>query len=300
MSPLFIILQINDYIASFCGFGLTLTLLIMILTEKNGELRAQNYIHNGVHYLMVTGFLRGYPDRNLGTFLIWFYIVTLATSVYIIPVPFFVRYLIICKGAKNTIKPMIACYIVVFGLTVLIAWIITHAYPMETEHNNALANAISDTFWVKQYGVVPIFAANYVRSWGMITIYIWGAISFTASYCVVVYFTIEMQREMKAKMQIISFSSHHLQIQKVLILQAIGPFITAVIPISILSFMVLFNLEQDTLLLSVATLFVWVSGINACAALFIVRPYRRRILRKICPCRRNAAVHSTSNFLSHT
>uniref|UniRef100_A0A7E4ZSM8 G_PROTEIN_RECEP_F1_2 domain-containing protein n=1 Tax=Panagrellus redivivus TaxID=6233 RepID=A0A7E4ZSM8_PANRE len=98
----------------------------------------------------------------------------------------------------------------------------------------------------------------------------------------------------------VSMSKLNLQVQKVLILQAIGPFITAAIPMTILSFMVLFNLEQDILLLSVATLFVWVAGFNASAALFIVKAYRKRILRRLCPWKKNYVTSSSSIYFSRT
>uniref|UniRef100_A0A7E4VBP0 Secreted protein n=1 Tax=Panagrellus redivivus TaxID=6233 RepID=A0A7E4VBP0_PANRE len=59
---------------------------------------------------------------------------------------------------------MIISYLIVLVLSAVTAITTITAYPMETKHNNALAHAIEDTFWVEEYGKVPIFAANYVRA----------------------------------------------------------------------------------------------------------------------------------------
>uniref|UniRef100_A0A7E4V049 G_PROTEIN_RECEP_F1_2 domain-containing protein n=1 Tax=Panagrellus redivivus TaxID=6233 RepID=A0A7E4V049_PANRE len=168
---------------------------------------------------------------------------------------------------------------------------------MNTEHNTALANALNHTFWVEEFGLVPIFAGNYIRTWQVTMVFVWGTVTFFISYAIVIYLTVKMQKEIKIKTQMTSISSLNLQVQKVLMLQAIGPFVTAVIPMGILSIIVLPDLKQDVILLSCATTFVWISGINASVALFIVRPYRRRILRRLCCFREQVVVRSSVHYI---
>uniref|UniRef100_A0A914R9D0 Uncharacterized protein n=1 Tax=Panagrolaimus davidi TaxID=227884 RepID=A0A914R9D0_9BILA len=134
-------------------------------------------------------------------------------------------------------------------------------------------------FWLDEYKDGPIFIATSAGDIRLITTYVMMSFASCFSYLLVSIFYIKISKHMKLNEFHMSKRTMILnnQLQKTLIVQTIGPFITGNLPCCILVVMNLFSLENHYISLGCCFLLSWASIINPIAAIIIITPYRNKV-----------------------
>uniref|UniRef100_A0AC35EXJ0 G-protein coupled receptors family 1 profile domain-containing protein n=1 Tax=Panagrolaimus sp. PS1159 TaxID=55785 RepID=A0AC35EXJ0_9BILA len=176
------LLRYNDMIASSLGILSNLFLIFLIFTVNKPNLKQMSYtllqncyldlllavvtlisepqivVVNGIYYNIVGSYFYtlGYAFSSL---IISTYGTSLTLSVIAMPVPFYIRYLVLCKDTTITKSLILKVYGFILGITLLLycacilcCWPFPSTYEM-------YAPALQTKFWLDEYIGGPKFCA---------------------------------------------------------------------------------------------------------------------------------------------
>uniref|UniRef100_A0A7E4UMU7 G_PROTEIN_RECEP_F1_2 domain-containing protein n=1 Tax=Panagrellus redivivus TaxID=6233 RepID=A0A7E4UMU7_PANRE len=295
---------INEDVAFVIGVILNITLITFIFTTKAKELNRYNRIllqtcfvdfffllvtflvkpvkivDCGYEYLIANGLARHLPfPYRFYAFDVWMF--ALSLSISSVPTEFIYQYWIIVHNKDFSLKKQLFCFGIAVFASIVFAIACYYIYYERTSHllylGNNIANIMSDedgVVWTVGM-VLPIGQDNRII-YGIILIILIAI----GSYVIIAFCNIRTYMHLQGQK---SLSSKTLEVQKqmgkILTLQAFVPLISAAFPSSLLIMALIFtNLSIAHITVFVTTLFSWVAPGNAFFILFVLKPYRRRMI----------------------
>uniref|UniRef100_A0A914QWL2 Oligopeptide transport permease C-like N-terminal domain-containing protein n=1 Tax=Panagrolaimus davidi TaxID=227884 RepID=A0A914QWL2_9BILA len=76
------------------------------------------------------------------------------------PIPFYIRYLLLCKKTSVTFRHLIGPYSIVFIYSIALLISLLFCYPPIPEVYEPYKAALNNSFWLDEYPGGPVFAAK--------------------------------------------------------------------------------------------------------------------------------------------
>uniref|UniRef100_A0A914P9G2 Uncharacterized protein n=1 Tax=Panagrolaimus davidi TaxID=227884 RepID=A0A914P9G2_9BILA len=203
----------------------------------------------------------------------------IVVSIVAMPIPFYIRYTILCKNAGVTMKKLIGIYIVLIIYSIALFFAAMWCYPPNPDAYIPFKAALNNSFWLDEYKNGAIFVATPSSDIRIIIVFLMILIPSGLSYLLIIIFGLKIKKQLKMNQFNMSEKTMILnkQLQQTLVIQSIAPFFTANVPVFILVSMCLFTLENHYVSLGCCSLLSWASVINPVAAIMIIKPFRKRV-----------------------
>uniref|UniRef100_A0AC35GNS3 Uncharacterized protein n=1 Tax=Panagrolaimus sp. PS1159 TaxID=55785 RepID=A0AC35GNS3_9BILA len=195
------------------------------------------------------------------------------------PVPFYIRYLVLCKDTNVTKFRILKIYGFILALTVLLYFVCIFCCWPFPETYERYAPALQTKFWLDEYIGGPKFCAIHPGNIRLIMAFGAMCSCSVVSYFLIIYFSVKIIRHLSQSHIHMSKRTKQLnkQLLKTLAVQAIGPLVTGNFPMCCTIIMIFLQYENHYVTLGLSCLLGWVAVINPIAATLIIKPYRKRV-----------------------
>uniref|UniRef100_A0A7E4VBF9 G-protein coupled receptors family 1 profile domain-containing protein n=1 Tax=Panagrellus redivivus TaxID=6233 RepID=A0A7E4VBF9_PANRE len=313
-------MHIHDTIVSSLGIVLNSLLLYLIYSSNNKHLRQMStaLCQNAVLDILLSTMTliiqpQVYITSNVCVFIlqphvslpkvIYFFMFycfggQITLSMYAMPVPFYVRYLIVCARRNVRYRDLIYPYFLVFTCFLIICIGTGWCFPFDQQFQEQFVPLFNASpVFGGNVSALPIFAANRVSAKPMLFFYTFVFCSLTITYSIVVFLAYKISTSMDFLPTItVKVKKYNRQLHRALLIQAIGPLFAGVLPVIVLASMVLLNFESVYATLGISICVAWIPVVTPIAAIWVIKPYRERFSKMMCAQFTNPSSSIPSNY----
>uniref|UniRef100_A0A7E4V3W4 G_PROTEIN_RECEP_F1_2 domain-containing protein n=1 Tax=Panagrellus redivivus TaxID=6233 RepID=A0A7E4V3W4_PANRE len=307
MPPLFgILVFIDEALASIFSYICNICLLYCVLKNYKPELKRLNMILiqnitldlilgmfpiisgmwmafvDGKVYVLMTGLVK-YTSYNFACYSYCMYCAVLCLCVFAFPMQFYFRYKTLCREDKVPTYLHIGLWVILLTLATIIFWGFWIAYSFQHDlstFNPKAAEVLS--FYVGFDEDTPFVVAE-TSSFAFPGTFGFILITYIISCGIVCYYALCISQFVHRNAAMTANFKHlYMMLHRTLMTQAALFFIAAVIPVTTMSIFSVFRIPNAYYLFALASsAFAWVSAINPCVSIYLIRPYRRFLIRTI-------------------
>uniref|UniRef100_A0A7E4W4P0 G-protein coupled receptors family 1 profile domain-containing protein n=1 Tax=Panagrellus redivivus TaxID=6233 RepID=A0A7E4W4P0_PANRE len=304
--PLFgALVFLDEGCASVFSYACNLTLLYCIVKNWKPRLRSLNVILvqnvaldlilglfpitsgmwmafvNGRVYVMQTGLVR-FVNYNIACLVYCAYCGVLCLCVLAFPMQFFFRYKTLCKKDDVSKYLHAALWTV---LMILAGTIFTGFYLAYSFHANLTEFDLPASKVIGEYVTFDentAFVVTESKSFWFPATFGFILITFIISCFIVLYYANKISKFIYENAAMTENFKHlYLMLHKTLMLQAALFFVAGVIPVITMSVYSVLQVQNAPCIFAIASsAFAWVSVINPCVSIYLIRPYRRFLRSK--------------------
>uniref|UniRef100_A0A7E4VZ70 G_PROTEIN_RECEP_F1_2 domain-containing protein n=2 Tax=Panagrellus redivivus TaxID=6233 RepID=A0A7E4VZ70_PANRE len=300
-------IYVNETIASILSYSLNACLLYCVIKNWKPEFRRLNMvlvqnivldliygifplltgmylsIVDGQIIVVMTGLVK-YLNADIAGVTYCMYTSVLSLCVYAFPMQFFLRYKTLCEqqDVSTWLHVLLSAFTMCPTMIIFVAACTCYVFKSNMEVMDPHAalvlseyvNLTPETPYIVGDPHSPTVAGVFCMA--LILFFISCGIVFFYNYCIsrFVHRTVILTAQ---------FKHFYLMMHRTFIIQAVVFIVAAVLPVSSLCFCVLLKIRDVHYILALgAAVFSWSPVINPIVSIYLVRPYRRILLFKLC------------------
>ena len=233
-------------------------------------------------------------ERRVERALFIFWVVTLYSSVCIIPIAFYFRYRVLCLNKKFTFKLHVTCLLIAGVVVTSYVIHVYYAFCSRTERNFYLAEVLAPWFGnengkVNTIGItgavgflIKTCYCNLIFQFDpyFYVIFVHSSFNIILCYCIIVWCSYNIYKYLSRLEHIPHADQHILEVQKqiakTLIVQAAIPIITFCVPANMILLTLLFEVKiPEYLSAEVGLMLTYIPFGNVLSIFFFVKAYKK-------------------------
>uniref|UniRef100_A0A915CM82 G protein-coupled receptor n=1 Tax=Ditylenchus dipsaci TaxID=166011 RepID=A0A915CM82_9BILA len=295
----------NEYLASLCGFFATSLLLYLIRFKNSKELKSyspmlqlacffdfvllvagvmsvtQIEITPSATFVFMGSFLE-HTSLTIHAILLFLHLCA-SSNISFVQIQFYYRYVLICR--KDTLSGQKICLLASFALflSCIDASVTVWCFTKTTDSQSMFESFLKGIYWRQPSGQLRAFLVADTQSFEFIFLALYAFIVVGMGYTLLIWFFYKINKELKKSAQLMTAKTKllHRQLNAVLLIQSIAPFVVSIIPISFIFINAILHIEivPGMGLLTTMTL-AWIPVVNCTATIMLIGPFRKFVLSK--------------------
>ncbi|KAI6184899.1 hypothetical protein M3Y97_00646600 [Aphelenchoides bicaudatus] len=296
----------SDMIAVCLGYLFNISLLVVVLKNKDKGLKSFRQIvfmncvldlflttttliaemecesYKGILYFFASSFLAKMVSPFWHYILIYIFCLGIGFSMFYAPIPFYHRYMLICKDVILSRKQIVTILLIPMSLSIWICGWQFYSMLQTDKRRAEFSSYINNTLWRQEDGTLPMFAAYPMDNIPAIVYLGHCLVCFPIAWGLPFYFFKQIYKSYLNSKDSMSPKAQKLYIalNRALISQAVIPFVFGSMAPSLTMTTLLFRFDIPFLANIAAASISWVPAINPFLTFLFIPSYRRALIPK--------------------